>query len=53
MLGLALMAVTVMLYYAESGEGFRYAYVTGAAMVAVLLVSFVRFNLSYLGSDKK
>lgn len=53
MLGLALLGATLLLYYMEEGDGFRYSYVTGVAMLAVFLVSFVRFNVKHLGSGKK
>lgn len=53
MLGLALLAVTVLLYYMEDETMLQYAYVTGAAMLAIFLISFIRFNFKYLGSDKK
>ena len=49
MLGLALLGVTLMLYYVESEEGFRYVYVAAVAMLAVFAVSFVRFNIKHLG----
>ena len=35
MLGLALLGATLLLYYMEEGDGFRYSYVTGVAMLAV------------------
>ena len=53
MLGLALLGATLLLYYMEDGEGFRYSYVTGVAMLAVFAVTFVRFNVKHLGSGKK
>lgn len=53
MLGLALLAVTILLYYMEDEASIQYAYVTGLAMVAVFLISFVRFNLKYMRSNKK
>ncbi|MCE2507897.1 MAG: hypothetical protein J4G04_01130 [Nitrosopumilaceae archaeon] len=53
MLGLALLGVTLLLYYMEEGDGFRYSYVTGVAMLAVFAASFVRFNVKHLGSGKK
>lgn len=52
-LGLALLAVTVLLYYMEDETTIQYAYVTGVAMLAVFLISFIRFNFKYLGSGKK
>lgn len=52
-LGLALLAVTLILYYNEDGEGFRYSYVTGIAMVGIFLASLIWFNIKHLGSGKK
>ena len=53
MLGLALLAVTVLLYYMDDEAMLQYAYVTGVAMLAVFLISFIRFNFKYMGSNKK
>lgn len=53
MLGLALLAVTVLLYYMEDETMLQYAYVTGVAMLAIFLLSFIRFNFKYMGSNKK
>ncbi len=50
MLGLALLAVTVLLYYMEDETMIQYAYVTGVAMLAIFLLSFIRFNFKYMGS---
>lgn len=52
-LGMALLGITLILYYVEGESGFQYVYVTGVAMLAVFLYTFVRFNLRYLGSGKK
>lgn len=52
-LGLALLGITLMLYYVEEDSGFRYVYVAGVAMLAVFAYTFVRFNLSHFGSGKK
>lgn len=50
MLGLALLAATILLYYYVPFPGdIHPAYATGLAMVAVFLVVFVRFNLKFLG----
>lgn len=53
MLGLALLAVTVLLYYMEDETMLQYAYVTGVAMLAIFLLSFVRFNFKYMGSRNR
>lgn len=50
MLGLALLAATILLYYAAE-EWRTAAYVTGVAMVGVFLFSFIRFNLKHFGSS--
>lgn len=53
MLGLLLLAVTVLLYYMDDETMLQYAYVTGAAMLAIFLISLIRFNFKYVGSNKK
>ena len=53
MLGLALLAVTVLLYYMEDETMLQYAYVTGVAMLAIFLLSFIRFNFKYMGSRNR
>ena len=50
MLGLALLAATILLYYATE-EWRTAAYVTGVAMIGVFLFSFIRFNLKYVGKS--
>ncbi|MXX21282.1 MAG: hypothetical protein F4Y82_05025 [Cenarchaeum sp. SB0665_bin_23] len=52
-LGLALLAATILLYYTEDDSLTQYAYVTGIAMLAIFLISFIRFNFKHLGSNKK
>ena len=53
MLGLVLLAVTVLLYYMDDETMLQYAYVTGVAMLAIFLISLIRFNFKYVGSNKK
>lgn len=53
MLGLALLAATILLYYTAAEEWRSMAYVTGVAMLAVFLVSFIRFNVKHLGRSGK
>ena len=52
LLGMLLLAVTVLLYYAYSQYTYV-AYVTGVAMLIVLGVVFYRVNSKYFRSGKK
>ena len=52
LLGVLLLAVTVLLYYVSSQYTYV-AYVTGVAMLIVLGIVFYRVNKRYFRSGKK
>jgi len=56
LLGVVLLIATFVIQYNSeetSSEEFSYAYVTGIAMLAVFMASFVLFNKDRWGKSKK
>ena len=52
-LGVILLAITLIIHTNHSGDGFNYAYVTGIIMLVVFSAGFLLFNKDKLMDSKK